>query len=841
MNKRYFRAFTIISLVLVITLGCSLTGSTSEPAASGKEIAPLETKTAQIDSAGGELQVGGMTLAVGASNILAAATVTLEKYPVPPASDGAPTARSEVYALSGLPADFQGMVRVTIPIPESILDALDPNDSNRGEKIVLSMGVPVYTPSAAGLIYREVPLDAQVDLSAKQVTAQVDFVHSMAGGAFGKMAAPAYQFEAGLYTSNNSYFRLYYDEQEETAKADSHNFTISIPPGVGSDVVATLMDTLEASKARIEEMGFSFSPFGPGKRFPVIVQDCDYKDGKFGLYGELVAVDGMYSHPWGNSSTEASYLCLSARLLGDTTKQKATAGHELMHLFQYISYADRGYGVFARYTMLDEATAVWFESLVAGEEEYLPNVALNSLDFIRKPWFFSAGGKDAQDLGYGASWFLRCLVNEYDEDLVYQAYAGGYSTGENALGTSVVDNTDTILGQAFADFLPAYMLYSDSLAPGLGDSEKMLEFQKSRGLELRKSAESDTVLTFRTRLQGVEETKGSITTDGKLDPAPTAVVTRTLGGLNADFLVFSLNGSSPVLQEPGILTIQVTTSQLRSGVMVYGIPSEDSFGQADALASPQDYLSSDGKATLVIPNISAVSGDADYDQIMVIFFNMNDDPEETSQIGVTLTWSMVKTDRLGVALTANDWKYPDTICDLQPSGCRVDALTLAPACIMGDSSGGGGGGGGEGESSVDNRSSCSPIPDWCWQCGDVAGGWQFTNKYRLFAGEVATALTLQLNEDGIVTGVFSDNSQFQNPPAVLTHNGQNLYVEWQNLEDGYNNLGYVILDGNLTAAGGSGFWRMGHPGPGDSIFGQWTALPCDQFSLTTGFGCISSP
>lgn len=87
MNRHLFRVFTIISLALVITLSYNLTGSTGEPAVSGTDGAPLETKTVQMDSAGGEIQIGGMTLSVGASNIPAPAALTLSASGFPMIAD----------------------------------------------------------------------------------------------------------------------------------------------------------------------------------------------------------------------------------------------------------------------------------------------------------------------------------------------------------------------------------------------------------------------------------------------------------------------------------------------------------------------------------------------------------------------------------------------------------------------------------------------------------------------------------------------------------------------------------------------------------------------------------
>jgi hypothetical protein len=833
------------AVLVIASLACNLGGSPGSSTTTGMDGSALESKIVQLDSTGGQFQVGDADLVFESPGLQTPSNLTLELHAAPAAADSEAGPGSDIYSVSGLPADFQGTVQVTMPIPDGILNALDGNDPDRAQRISLLMGTAEYAPSDRGFLFVERPMEARVDLSAGKAAARIDLTDLQARGPMPKMAAPARQFGAWLSTENDFYFRMQYHQDGES-KAESGNFEVAFPSSIGSAAIAPLVDALEWNKSQLEEIGFNFGPFGPERRFPVRVYDCDTREGTFGLYGDTVKCDGKFTFPWYGRSLTSSHLVINTRLLGDGQKLKAVVGHELMHYMQFVTYFDRLDTAFRAYTMLDEAVAMWYESVAVGDPEYIPDFALTNDDFIKLPWFF-ADPEKTQDMGYGASWFIRYLVDTYDSDVVYKAYAGGYATGELALGISVVENADTILGEAFRRFLPLYLVETDELCPGLGEEA---DFQRLRtaSVKLMSSEESDIILTFKTTMNGVTFNNGEVLPDETLDPEPTATITKTIGGMNGEMFSFTADPANPLLLKPGQLSVQVSTSESRSGVLIYGLTDKGDYGTAELLTGGEDYLSSDGKTAMTVPDFSAPGGEGEYEQIVFLPFNMEDNENRPSTITITLTYRPAKAASLGGVFFAEEWKYPADVCDLKPSDgtgrCEITATTEPPAC-MGDLTGGGGGGGGDGGEVAAQLPACLPRPGWCWQCGAQQGGWMFVDKYSLNGDDPDIFVKFKMDEKGIVTAITSrEFSRVDDSggitylaPTVLTHDGSAIHAEWPDLEDYFENVGYFKLDGTITSAGGSGTWVLGHPGPGDTVSGRWTAETCEAVSLNYGRVC----
>jgi hypothetical protein len=839
MPKSHLRTVIALLLLLALSAGCNLGTSGSASDSASGDAAPKETKSVQLDSGGGSFTVGGDTVAIGANSLSSPANLTIETYAPPPLEAGTAADQSDVLSVSGIPAGFQGEVRVTMAIPDSIRKAMDADGSAGAGKLTLKMAEPAYSPSDGGIAYLELPVDAQVDAAAGTATVVLPVDYRMARRGGGMLAAPAAQAGFGLHTDNNFYFRMYYDESDDVAKADSDYFTISHPADMDSQTLARLVDALEQNKNRIGEMGFLFDPFGPAKKFRVFVENCDHKSGKFGLYGELIPCDGSFRTPWYDSSAEATYLVVNPRLLGEGEKFTATVGHELMHAFQFLSHVEQYRRTFDEFVMLDEAVAMWYESVAVGDDAYVPNFALDNDDFFTKNWFFTHGNEYAQDLGYGASWFIRYLANTYGEEVIYKAYEGKYAIGEIALGTAVVDNTPTILGETFREFLPAYLLHTDEISTGLAPEEK---FQRmlNKQVEMRSDEGNPDQLTFYSAKLKITPTAGTVTPDSTLDPEPSFSMTQSLAGMNGSLFFFQINSDNEALETAGTVTVQVDTSQPRSGVMVFGIPVVGDYASAEDLTYDVEFLSSDGTSTLTVSDFSSPAGGAQFTQLAFILFNMNDNEDGgASTITLTVTYGSAKAADVGVILYAKQWLYPEGVCDLKSSSgsssCEITANTNMPSCM--GSLTGGGGGGGEGASS-EPLPACMPKPDWCWQCGEILGGWTFTDTWRTFGDQAATYLTFHLDESGDLTGISSSFSPFTSlEPTSFWLSGGNVHAEWRNLPDYYDNVGYLTLDGTLSASGGSGTWVMGHPGPGDTIKGTWIAASCMDASIQYGYSC----
>lgn len=125
---------------------------------------------------------------------------------------------------------------------------------------------------------------------------------------------------------------------------------------------------------------------------------------------------------WANKDimgyAEGEKLVFNSRRLGTTAQVvafKPTVAHELMHVFQAV------YGGAARdaaWYWMDEATAVWFETLAMNDPSYISSVVRpssgsdssdNYLTFLPHGLNYNVGGKEEQEHGYGASMFLSYL------------------------------------------------------------------------------------------------------------------------------------------------------------------------------------------------------------------------------------------------------------------------------------------------------------------------------------------------------------------------------------------------------------------------------------------------
>ncbi len=109
-----------------------------------------------------------------------------------------------------------------------------------------------------------------------------------------------------------------------------------------------------------------------------------------------------------------AHIILNSTNLATTALGRATAGHELLHVAQYLydnrnrvssSVSDGGW------LWIDEATATWFERLM--EPSLIPSTADQNIGFIESPLALNT-----QDHGYGASMFITYMARNYGNDVV---------------------------------------------------------------------------------------------------------------------------------------------------------------------------------------------------------------------------------------------------------------------------------------------------------------------------------------------------------------------------------------------------------------------------------------
>ncbi len=470
----------LINLVItgfLLTSACSLSQTIGDKGSveAGKI---LQTQTVSLGGAGGSFQVGDLEIGIGASNIQNQVDVTLTEIEIPSGSDV--ESQSSLFGVEGIPLDFNGNLQARITLPEKFLKELDRSDPGAAEKLSFYFGTYGYAPSAGGFSFGMFPVDAHVDLAAGVADLQVQVSESFSMVA-SKLAAPAQidfsQFSAQLLTEHNFYFLIRNDGGRQIAT--SEHFKVYYPASISSTVISPLMDDLELARADIKGLGFPWRSEEDNLKFPVYIEDCD-------------ALEYIY---WGAATSECYgkfdystiygfHMILHPRTINsDLQTLKATVGHELMHYAQTITHLnDLGYtlssmartdGVYA-WTMLDEATAVWYEKRITGDPNWLPDVAVLEAEFYRKPWYFETDKMETQSAGYGASWFVRYLADTIGEGFILQAYLGtGATNGKDALASSIFTSAGTTPQTQFTKFLPAYLLDFCSDCPGTSSNPRI--------------------------------------------------------------------------------------------------------------------------------------------------------------------------------------------------------------------------------------------------------------------------------------------------------------------------------------------------------------------------------
>ena len=816
----------LINLVItgfLITSACSLfqTIGDNGTAEAGKI---LQTQTISLGGAGGSFQVGDLEIGIGTSNIQNQVEVTLTEIEIP--SGSGVESQSSLFGVEGIPLGFNGNLQARITLPEKLLKGLNLSDPGAAEKLSFYFGTYGYAPSAGGFSFGMFPVDAHVDLAAGVADLQVQVSESFSM-AVSKLAAPAQidlgQFSAQLLTEHNFYFLIRNDGGRQIAT--SEHFKVYYPTSISSTMISPLIDDLELARADIKALGFPWRSEEDNLKFPVYIEDCD-------------ALEYIY---WGAATSECYgrfdystiygfHMILHPRTLNsDLQTLKATVGHELMHYAQTITHLnDLGYtlssmartdGVYA-WTMLDEATAIWYEKRITGDPNWLPDVAVLEAEFYRKPWYFETDKIETQSAGYGASWFVRYLADTIGEGFILQAYLGtGASSGKDALAASIFTSAGTTPQTQFTKFLPAYFLDPAGIAQGLPTTT---EFKGIYLQNLFLEATGDQLDFKETMISqngrsGVvlSAMPGKILESGEIDqPAVASISTSLPGSMTAYFFRMTLPEQISPWQEKALISVEVY-SDAGSGAMVYGVPA-GLLSAATPLAGPDNYLSSEGSNfNLFIPASEGFS------ELAFILFNNTPPSDATSsQVNVTISYGPARAMTLYGSVTKDSPRYPENICEL-PSGCYP--YTNPPACV--ETGGGGGGGGGEGGGQPWNPVPCPSMPDWCYWCSEYNhasnlvtygyyGNWDYVEIYLDEKGNVSDIQFLA-HGDELVSGPdirMTGGTSFEATWVFIDNLSKKPYTTWK-------------MWGQASPSGGSGNWQVSYEIPGVIWTGSWTASP----------------
>jgi hypothetical protein len=831
MKNKSFTLLGIFVAVLLVLSGCNFPGLSDKPGGS-----PAKKTTYTLEPAGGQVQAGDLALQFGQSSLPEPASIQIEQSASPAPEEDGVVAQSDTYHVTGLPPEFNGVVDVTVSIPAEILQAMDPSDPDRAGKISLLLGEPAYSPSGGGVTTAFAPLlDAQVDLEAKQIRARLDFSAPVAAGqgpaSTGRNRPASVQqsgplFDQWVKSPKDMYYMVrYYSNGLGETTIDKYQISFV----TRRDDVGPLVDALKTVSQKLSQLGFDPQPITIYVEVPSWIHDYD----------------GLFS--W--SLTRGYYVAIHPRLLqgGDEKLLLTTVGHELLHYAQLLTYKDLDIDP-ETYTSMDEATATWFESYLLSDPTFFDQLANNySLYALYNPWF---GGthEEMQHAGYGASWYVTYLVNQYGDNFVRQAYNNGNPSGGKvawALGLSDAYGIDNDL--TFRQFLQAYFYNPDQVSPGLKTGEDYGE-PTERILALQDTGGQLDFVPFQNKIStdagtNFSTTKGKIQGDQAfyvIDPNPAFHIDRTLSSWNAYYVSLRVN-KALIPQDKGQLQVSVSSSKPGSGVMVFAVARGDASRAHQALFGPENYLSSDTNSGTIIDNLSAGEGEGIYSEMDFILFNSGDEPSNVSlDVTFGLSFKPVFSSITCEGYFKTEVSYPpseEAQCNYMPPGYSGCSDSVNPC----NSSEGGGGGGGGGDVA------CLRMPDYCYQCMPDFGATFFYGLSTPGSSYMDNVVfDLQMDPDGNIIafnwgqalfsgfnpvqteftglpGAFTaryniscPNVSVDKTPGYVAVNGSDIHFEVTDYGSGsYHDL-------QVTAVSGSGTWNLGHPVFGDTAVGTWS-------------------
>lgn len=354
-----------------------------------------ESKTLNIEQPGGEIDLpDGSRLSFPENALPDTAEVTLEKI-LPDETVEEEEIASSFYSLRGLPENINEPVELTVPLDKEV----------HGETFIV-WGEEILGESEHSRILGRQLLPAEVDEEEGVARAVIEPDEAELTG--------DYSLQSGGAGRDIIYHAL---TGQATLKSRNGNFATTFPAYlVGDDFAAEIENINNAMEDAYEfitdEVGMSFE----GGRDVVPVSVFEFNNTYMGGYRSEAA--------WGYAETEKlasrrsrDYISINERMLGhsDADNQlRATAAHELFHLFQYLYVAPprTGWGS-DPVGWLREASSVWLEFKLAEDPGFWPDVVgLQSYFFplsgLMRPDDSDVG--DAAQHGYASSLFLKHLT-----------------------------------------------------------------------------------------------------------------------------------------------------------------------------------------------------------------------------------------------------------------------------------------------------------------------------------------------------------------------------------------------------------------------------------------------
>ncbi len=457
--KKFSCLFLTVSLLLLTACPGEEISNPGNLDKTDKPEEPITSSTVGKD--GGELSVKNIHVSIPAGSFAADTKMELKKQTGE--NVFGTNKASEYYTITGIPVDFSKPVTITVT-----------PDENAGANLFMAMGEESFVPSLNKMevnysfvestlkegkyLFNLTPAETDNDAKGKTMDLTFGLVKDFACKGGGTKSTRA-----------SSKFQIYYD----TKKVRDYD-------------AEKLEKYLNDAYDELVNMGFSFSKRTSWPISAYLYNRQSYSQNRLGEF-----VSSKFGNNW-------SYMTFNAGYMSDQTLMKSTAGHELFHLVQAL-YDPRWAFTKAisagNFYWLDEATATWFEEIMAGEAYSSPTRKGHHMEPLKG--VYKGANENPQHYGYGMAAFVKSMVGQTDKSTLSNIYQKISEGAENPV-KAINGGASKTVSEMYPFFLDEYFngkVYSDFEQSSLLTAEGVQTWNIA--------SEGDTLKTFDNAYPGI--------------------------------------------------------------------------------------------------------------------------------------------------------------------------------------------------------------------------------------------------------------------------------------------------------------------------------------------------
>ena len=805
MKTLFFRQIALFCSILLVLTSCNLPGRVSTEAGGSQE-----STTFELSPGGGSITLDAISVNFSSSSINESSTLPFVRMTSEPVEDDQILVQSDTYVLSDLPVDFDGTMDVVFEIPREVLSAVEKSDPDRANKIILMVGIDEFSQTGGGETYNFLPVkDAVVDLETRSVSATIDLSNTLVTYTPKKLASmslPNQRFSMTYWdvTPNSVRFKVVasrFSWNQTTYSSNYGTYTIYFNTGDFGASLDALMVAIDETELALVELGFTPKPVD------IYVEDPGAgKEGQFG---------------W--NSYHGYHISIRPALLTGATANEPllTFGHEFMHYMQALSYpegSDKN-----SFISLDEAVAVWFESFLIMNNDYVAGLADQHLKTaLYTPWF-SGSSLEMQRAGYGASWYIHYLTKQNGNGFIRQAYTGGYTTGQSGWSQGIKDAYGRSNDILFPQYLADLYLKPDNISGGIVTSvgtyndifENWLKLEKTPEGPVTFTPYSGGIPTDQTVVTSIQAGSiiGGLPPDPyTIEPVPTLNLSKTLYPWNGYAFSIKLDPSL-YPYDVGQLEVQFYDNVPSSGMMIFGIPLEGNITNAVPINGPESIVTGESFDTIVINSVSTKDNDGKYKEILFILYNAGD---AENFMNVQIQFKPIQPAQLRGTLEATKRLYPNNPCSAIEN---CSPYFNPPPCTSQFS---GGGGMGDCEPNCVAVVPCTQeAPEFCYWCSEYVGASQMVGAYM----DAGPSIGFMIDENGEIQPFESPFGFQQVTPDVQYNPDGSFSMTWTENDNNQKPYVKITMAGKVDSSGGTGTWSYEYQGVGTLFSGTWKMSP----------------